>query len=90
MLAPLRVIASRIAPTLDTLALALTLAACRGISLSEADWRPPASGAGPWVKDAYECEYGAQVVYPQATIGNVEQDMAEKCLRARGYTKVTQ
>ena len=67
----------------------LVLAGCRGISLSEVDWRPPATGGAPWAKDAYECEYEARLVYPQRTLGNVEQEMVEKCLRARGYTKVT-
>ena len=82
-----RALRSRVVQSLGSLlVVALCLAGC-GVSLKQADWRAPAGGN--WDKDSYECERDARDVAGtggKETFG-VAQDLAEKCLRARGYAK---
>jgi len=66
---------------------ALLLADC-GVTLSESDWRGLAGSN--WAKDSYECERDAHLSVGSGgreTFREV-RSLTEKCLIARGYSKV--
>src|SRR5262249_31985637 len=66
---------------------AALLAGC-GITLSESDWRGPASSN--WAKDSYECERDARLAVGSGgreTFREV-RSLAEQCMVARGYSKL--
>jgi hypothetical protein len=66
---------------------AMLLAGC-GVTLSQSDWRGPA--CSNWAKDSYECERDAR-----RSVGSGGREtfrevrsLTEKCMVARGYSKV--
>jgi hypothetical protein len=66
---------------------AVLLAGC-GVTLSESDWRGPAGSN--WAKDSYECERDARLSVGSGgreTFREV-RSLTEKCMVARGYSKV--
>ncbi len=67
---------------------AVLFAGC-GVTLSQSDWRAPVGSN--WAKDSYKCERAARL---SAGTGGREtfrvvQSLAEKCLVARGYSKMS-